>query len=495
MKLLAQTPILLVCVLTIFQESCTKLKARDDQKADEDSIESKNRSESTSISDSAGSGFSEHLNSGQRMTPDAAADAGIQPTVSPGTLPKDETRCTEESALRCVSLNDTERERCEQGAWVIAEPCDEAQVCDLGNVLQPGICVDRNTVCQGSSSTSICRGEIMHQCNDDAISVRQEKCASMQHCQAGLSVGTCAICLSGEHRCDGANLEKCNDSGSGFIFEDACESEALCDAYAGFCSSKTCSMVQCNPHASCTVESGEPVCKCHEGYDGDGKTCSDVDECATNPCDVNATCTNVDGSFICQCDTGYAGGGTSCADINECTNSPCSVYASCTNMPGSYSCTCNPGFDGDGFVCTMHDHCSPNPCVNGTCLNNATGFSCDCSKVDYTGQRCENKIDDCATNPCLYGGTCIDLLRAYRCECEEGYYGANCGTGPCVGVTCDPGWECIPLYAECMPVCHPDCPIGQPCNSRNSCASECCGGEAGESHMTCKETSWCHRGE
>ena len=48
---------------------------------------------------------------------------------------------------------------------------------------------------------------------------------------------------------------------------------------------------------------------CHEG---DGQTCTDVDECADNNggCDLNATCTNnVGAPATCNCDPGYDGDG------------------------------------------------------------------------------------------------------------------------------------------------------------------------------------------
>ena len=92
------------------------------------------------------------------------------------------------------------------------------------------------------------------------------------------------------------------------------------------------------------------------GYSGDGLTCTDVNECATNNggCGGNATCTNSPGSFSCACNSGYTGVAPSCVDVNECAtnNGGCDlVNATCTNTPGSRTCACNAGFIGDGLTC------------------------------------------------------------------------------------------------------------------------------------------------
>lgn len=41
----------------------------------------------------------------------------------------------------------------------------------------------------------------------------------------------------------------------------------------------------------------------------------DIDECGSlelNKCDVNALCTNTEGSYVCRCRNGYQGNGISC---------------------------------------------------------------------------------------------------------------------------------------------------------------------------------------
>lgn len=131
---------------------------------------------------------------------------------------------------------------------------------------------------------------------------------------------------------------------------------------------------------------------------------TDVDECASsdeNECDPNAACNNTEGSYVCRCLDGYRGDGRNCTgkyflnlfifgidfltlvvltflfaclmslfqatkppylhvlllitDIDECTSpetNECDPNALCNNTEGSYICRCLSGFQGDGKNCT-----------------------------------------------------------------------------------------------------------------------------------------------
>jgi hypothetical protein len=90
--------------------------------------------------------------------------------------------------------------------------------------------------------------------------------------------------------------------------------------------------------------------------------------CADVQCDGNATCDAASGDAVCTCNAGYEGDGASCSDIDECdaAQSPCHLYASCENTGGSFTCTCNDGATGDGFECSYPASCDelvadPNP--------------------------------------------------------------------------------------------------------------------------------------
>ena len=58
--------------------------------------------------------------------------------------------------------------------------------------------------------------------------------------------------------------------------------------------------------------------------DADADTDSDTDtdtseHCQPDSCDANATCADTTGSIACTCNDGYEGDGSTCTDIDECT--------------------------------------------------------------------------------------------------------------------------------------------------------------------------------
>ncbi len=154
-------------------------------------------------------------------------------------------------------------------------------------------------------------------------------------------------------------------------------------------SATTCEDISCGANASCVLGADEvPACECNVGYDGDGETCTDVDECADNNggCDALVSCTNTDGGFTCgDCPSGYTGDGTAgCLDIDECadgTDDCAAVGGVCTNNGGGFDCACDTGFTGDGLTCTDDDECNlgtDNCSVDADCTNSVGSFECTC---------------------------------------------------------------------------------------------------------------------
>ncbi|KAM4710075.1 nephronectin isoform 2-T2 [Discoglossus pictus] len=130
----------------------------------------------------------------------------------------------------------------------------------------------------------------------------------------------------------------------------------------GSCSNAlSCSMANCQ--YGCDIVKGEVRCRCPSPglqLGPDGRTCVDVDECATGKasCPRFRKCVNTFGSYICKCHSGYdlvhAAGKYQCFDIDECYTGQyqCSNFARCYNTPGSYRCKCIEGYRGTGTECT-----------------------------------------------------------------------------------------------------------------------------------------------
>uniref|UniRef100_A0A8C0XEI8 Nephronectin n=1 Tax=Castor canadensis TaxID=51338 RepID=A0A8C0XEI8_CASCN len=129
----------------------------------------------------------------------------------------------------------------------------------------------------------------------------------------------------------------------------------------GSCSSAlSCSMANCQ--YGCDIVKGQVRCQCPSPglqLAPDGRTCVDVDECATGrvSCPRFRQCVNTFGSYICKCHKGfdlmYIGGKYQCHDIDECSlgQHHCSSFAQCFNIHGSYRCKCKDGYEGDGWSC------------------------------------------------------------------------------------------------------------------------------------------------
>jgi hypothetical protein len=203
-------------------------------------------------------------------------------------------------------------------------------------------------------------------------------------------------------------------------------------------SADPCEAMQCGEHAACAVVGGSPVCQCDQGWVGDGVTCTDVDECASNTatCDAKASCANTPGAYTCTCTAGYQGDGMTCTDVDECADNTatCAAGMVCHNIPGGYQCACAPGYITSGGTCV-----DINECVNATatchadatCTNTPGAYTCAC-KAGYTGDgmTCAD-VDECA-NPatCDVNATCTNTPGSHTCACKTGYAGNGTSCTP-----------------------------------------------------------------
>ena len=152
----------------------------------------------------------------------------------------------------------------------------------------------------------------------------------------------------------------------------------------------TCVGVRSHVSSCHPPQEGGAECGCEPGYRlaSDGRSCADIDECEIpDICGAGAgDCLNTGGSYTCHCHPGYEDNGQTCEDSDECRDNPCG-HGECINSPGGYECFCQPGYSFDGSECFDLDECLiGNPCINGVCSNRDGGYSCDCDQGYYEAE-------------------------------------------------------------------------------------------------------------
>uniref|UniRef100_A0A8C3VRH1 Signal peptide, CUB and EGF-like domain-containing protein 2 n=1 Tax=Catagonus wagneri TaxID=51154 RepID=A0A8C3VRH1_9CETA len=174
----------------------------------------------------------------------------------------------------------------------------------------------------------------------------------------------------------------------------------------------------------------------------------DVDECAQglDDCHANALCQNTPTSYKCSCGPGYQGEGRHCEDIDECAselNGGC--VHDCLNIPGNYRCTCFDGFTlaHDGHNCLDVDECLGN---NGgcqhTCVNAMGSYECRCKEGFFLSDNqhtCIHRSEE--------GLSCMNKNHGCSHICKEAPRGS-------VACECRPGFELAENQRDCVLTCN-----------------------------------------
>ncbi|KAL0974165.1 hypothetical protein UPYG_G00216480 [Umbra pygmaea] len=251
--------------------------------------------------------------------------------------------------------------------------------------------------------------------------------------------------------------QHCKDINECEAIPEACKGEMKCfNHYGGYlCLPRSASVI---PGPEPPSQPREPFNPCPAGYEPQGDTCVDVNECERDEhdCQPSQQCINTPGTFTCQCPDGYRKVGTECIDIDECKYRYCQHR--CVNVPGSFSCQCEPGFQlaGNNRSCIDVNECDMGAPCQQRCYNTYGTFLCRCDQgyeLGPDGFAC-NDIDECSYSSYLCQFQCVNEPGKFSCQCPDGYQllGTRlcqdvneCETG---GHRCTDGQTCVNIHGS-----------------------------------------------
>lgn len=249
-------------------------------------------------------------------------------------------------------------------------------------------------------------------------------CVDVDECARGLDdctpppAGRCTNTIGG-FECSCETPAFVGETGRDCVDYDEC----MDPTYTGFCSTES----------TCINGFGTWECVCNEGFEGDGFTCNNIDECerGLDDCDPNATCTDTIGSYRCTCNEGWEGSGVFCRDVNECAEGThgCGVGEVCVNRIGAPNlCECLPGWTrpAPGEPCAVR--CGDGARGQGEACDDGNldgGDGCSATCEIEPGWACREDAPN-GTSTCAQ--TCGDGLIDELEECDDGP--ANSDTVP-----------------------------------------------------------------
>ena len=155
-------------------------------------------------------------------------DEGSGPSSDPN-----QHQCTDQCAVDDTRCSDGGLQICESAgacaSWSDAGSCPDDQVCSGGACVDQcqDACLDGERECDGASGYRICE-EQSSGCLDWSS---ERSCDADLSCQDGLCIGDCD---PGQQRCNGDDVEVCNDDGTGWDVEQSC-SATRCEPIIAAC--------------------------------------------------------------------------------------------------------------------------------------------------------------------------------------------------------------------------------------------------------------------
>ena len=333
-------------------------------------------------------------------------------------------------------------------------PCEDGDLCTVGDTCQSGVCKPGSVKVCGASNDP---------CAILVCDPTTGECVP-QAANAG------AVCREAQGECDLPAF--CTGTSTGCPDNPLKEAGTVCREAAGpcdvpeFCTgdSNQCPENEFLPAGTVCLEAQGP-CAGPSLCSGDGAQCPenpllpDTTVCreAAGPCDVPEFCTGDSN----QCpENEFLPASTVCREAEG----ECDVAATCTG--NGAQCPDN-GFKADGVPCDNdNDLCTLDTCQNGVCRG---------------GQQktCPASTDPCKVNVCNPAtGDCVTLNAPNGIPCEDGdlcTVGDTCQNGTCQAgspKTCPASTDpckvnvCVPATGLCVAQNGPN---GVPCNDNNLC--------------------------